>query len=142
MTASISGGGLDFWPRNPASNKAPRGAKRVPVAAPMTPASAISAAAVAESPGQHRGDPRVQVGLPRQRGIQRLKLLGRLGQQCRGVAARGGEHDLPAQQGGASLLELIQRPRRRHGEQPGRRIRRAGRAAGNYSTSAVSPPAN
>ena len=49
MTASISGGGLDFWPRNPASNKAPWGAKRVPVAAPKTPASAISAAAAESS---------------------------------------------------------------------------------------------
>jgi hypothetical protein len=45
--------------------------------------------------------------------------------QCRGVTAAGGERDLPAQQAGADLLEFIQRPGRRRGEQPGRRIQRA-----------------
>ena len=75
-----------------------------------------------EPPGEHRGGPRVQVGLARERGIQRLELLGRLRQQRRSVAARtGGERDLPAQQVGAGLLEFIQRPCRRDGEQLGRR---------------------
>jgi DNA-binding CsgD family transcriptional regulator len=64
-----------------------------------------------EPPGEQRGIPRVQVRLARERGIQRLQLLGRLHQQRRGVAARaGGERNLPAQQVGAGLLEVIQRP--------------------------------
>ena len=52
-----------------------------------------------ELAGEHRGGPRVQVGLACQRAIQGLELLGRLRQQRRGVATRaGGERDLPAQQ--------------------------------------------
>jgi len=87
----------------------------------------VQIAGAREPPGEQRGIPRVKVGLARERGIQRLQLLGRLYQQCRGIAARaGGERDLPAQQGRAGMLELIQWPLSRCGEQLGRRIQRAG----------------
>ena len=65
--------------------------------------------------------------MPRERGIQRLKLLGRLHQQRRSIsAAAQGERDLAAQQGSASLLELIQRLSHRRVEQFGRHIQDAG----------------
>ena len=80
-----------------------------------------------EPPGEHRREPRVQVGLACERGIQRFQLLGRLHQQCRGVAAAARrERDPPAQQGGARLVEFIQRSCHRHGEQLGPRIQGAG----------------
>jgi hypothetical protein len=86
----------------------------------------VEIAGAREPPGEPRGNPRVQVCLACERGIQRLELLGRSCQQCWGVAATaGGERDLPAQQAGAGLLEFIQRPRHRHGEQLGRRLQAA-----------------
>ena len=45
-------GGLGFCPRNPASHMAANGANRVPVAAAIASASAISEAAAAKSPHQ------------------------------------------------------------------------------------------
>ena len=80
-----------------------------------------------EPASEIRGEPSVQIGLACERGIQWLKLSGRLGQECGSVAARGGgEYHLPAHQADAGLLELVQRPRRRHGEQLAGRIQRAG----------------
>ena len=46
-------------------------------------------ASAREPPGEHRREPRVQVGLARERGIQRLQLLGRLLQQARAALLRG-----------------------------------------------------
>ena len=83
---------------------------------------------VRQAAGEHRRVERVQVGLAREPGIERLEPLGRLDQQQRGASlpAAGGERHLSAQQVDAGLLELIQRPGRRHGEQLGRRVERAG----------------
>ena len=69
----------------------------------------------------------MQIGLPRQPGVERFEAFGGLEQQRWSVAApAGGERDLPAQQVGPGSLELVKRSRLRRGQQPQRRIERAG----------------
>ena len=80
---------------------------------------------------------RVEVGLARERRIQRLEPPGRLEQQRRSVAAaRHREGDLRVQQLGAGLLELVQRSRLRDRQQPQRRVGRAGLVLALAATSA------
>ena len=63
----------------------------------------------------------------REHRVQRFEPLGRLEQQRRSVtAARRRERDLRVQQLRPRLLELVQRSRFRHREQPQRRVGRAG----------------
>ena len=77
--------------------------------------------------GGERSRERLEVGLARERRIQRLEPPGRLEQQRRSVAAaRHRERDLRVQQLGTGSLELVQRPRLRHRQQPQRRVGRAG----------------
>jgi hypothetical protein len=71
MTASISGGGLDFWPRNPASNKAPWGGEASPGRGPDDP---------------HLRDQRSsrrRISRPDGKDDHRVQLDHRLGQQAR-----------------------------------------------------------
>jgi hypothetical protein len=104
-----------------------RGAPAGAVADRAARETSCKSPAPANRPGEHRGIPRVQVGLACERGIQRLQLLSRLHQQCQRIGAQaGGERDLPAQQVGAGLPKFIQRPLRRKRKQFGSRIERAG----------------
>ena len=76
--------------------------------------------------GERRGE-RVEVGLARERRVERLQPLGGLEQQRGSVAAaRRGERDLRVQQLRSRALELVQRSRLRHREQPLRRVGRTG----------------
>ena len=70
---------------------------------------------------------RFEVGLARERRVQRLEPPGRLEQQRRSIATpRHREGDLRVQQLGTRLVELVQRPRLRDRQQPQRRVGRAG----------------
>jgi hypothetical protein len=81
---------------------------------------------VARAAGEQRRGQRLQVGLPGQPRIERLKQPCRRQQQRRYVAAAAGcERDLAAQQRCLRALELIQRPGLRRGQQPQRRVERA-----------------
>ena len=70
---------------------------------------------------------RFEVGLARERRIQRLEPPGRLEQQGRSIASpRHREGDLRVQQLGTGLLERVQRPCLRDRQQPQRRVVRSG----------------
>ncbi len=75
----------------------------------------------AQAPGEHRRRERLQVGLPGQRGVQRIEPPGRLEQQRRRVApALARERDLGAQPLQPRALELVDRPELGGGQQVGR----------------------
>ena len=77
--------------------------------------------------GGERSRECLEVGLARERRIQRLEPLGRLEQQRGSVAApRHREGDLRVQQLGAGLLELVQGSCLGDRQQPQRRVVRAG----------------
>ncbi len=79
--------------------------------AARTAAATSRAIAAAHQPvGRERRGERVEVGLARERRVQRLQPLGGLEQQRRSVAAaRRGERDLRAQQLCPRAVELVQR---------------------------------
>jgi hypothetical protein len=80
--------------------------------------------------GQRRAD-RVPVGLAREPRMQRFEAPGGLEQQQRRVAAAAGiGRQLSAQQVCPRVPELVERPSLRHGQQPQRRVRRAGLVPG------------
>jgi hypothetical protein len=80
-------------------------------------------AASSQAAGERRGGERIEVGLARQRGVERLKPLGGREQQRGSVSAPVyGERDLGAQQLSTRLLELVERSGLGHGEQFQRRV--------------------
>ena len=86
-----------------------------------------TAGAVRQPPGEQRRAPRVEIGVARQPGVERLERLRSPEQQRRRVAtAVLGEGELGVQQIDASPPELVQRAGLRRREQPERHVERAG----------------
>ena len=88
-------------------------------------------AAVGQTTDDDRGPQRVQVGLARERDVERLEPLGGLEQQRRRVAAAAhDEGDLGAEEVDAGALELVERSGLRRGQQSEGRVGRAGLVRG------------